>query len=179
MDECINKLVICSKKPKKRAKTLCTVFRKLFLPNTTYKLKDKNVSVRRYKSLGEDLKMSHFIVTADNYIKIGQRPNGPTFTFSIEEFEEKMKIFSNAIYSTDPLITITGESKYNDFFTNLSHPNNTPERNINFHFENDFIQIRHYKIETVEEENIKVGLTEIGPRLTLRIKKIEEDFFPI
>jgi U3 small nucleolar ribonucleoprotein protein IMP4 len=179
MDELVNKLVICCKKPKKKAKILCKQFRKMFLPNVAYKLKDENISVKRYKLVADDYKMSRFIVTGDSYIKIGRRTEGPTITFSIEEYDEKMKVLNNTFYETDPLITCSGESDLVDFFKDLSHPGNVPTRNIHIHFEDDRIELRHYKIETVEEEEIKVGLTELGPRITLKIKKIEDSFFNI
>ncbi|WUR02286.1 peter Pan-like protein [Vairimorpha necatrix] len=179
MDENINKLVIPSKNAKKQGKILCTHLRKLFLPNTTYKLQDKNISIKKYKTLADELKMSHFIVTGDNYIKIGERPNGPTITFSVEEHSTKIRPFNNQIYSSDPVITFSGKSEHEEFFKKLSHPGKTPMRNLHFAFNGENIEIRHYKIETVEEEDIKVGLTEIGPRLTLKIKKIEDSFFPM
>lgn len=156
---------------------MCKQFRKLFLPNVTYKLQDKNISVKRYKLIDDEYKMSHFIVVGEDYIKIGRRTEGPTITFSIEEYEENMKNLPSSYYETDPLITCSGESELIDFFKELSHPWNIPTRNIHFHFEEDRIEMRHYKIETMEEEEIKVGLTELGPKITFKIKKVEDTFY--
>lgn len=178
IDEFINKLIITCKKPKKQAKTLCKALRKLFLPNVTYKLKDKKTSIKKLKSIGDEYKMSHFIVIGDNYLKIGQRPNGPTAIYRIINFKDNVKTYNNLIYNEDPLITISGESNLSDVFLNLSHPGKLPTRNIHFHFENDEVEMRHYKIETKEDDNIKVGLNEIGPKLSLRLIKVQSSFFP-
>lgn len=178
IDEFINKLIVTCKKPKKQAKIICKVLRRIFLPNVTFKLKDKSVGLKKLKSIGDEYKMSHYIVVGDRYIKIGHRPNGPTATYRIINFKDTIKKHNNSIYNEDPLITISGESNLSDMFIKLSHPGKLPTRNIHFHFNNDEVEIRHYKIETKEEDNVKVGLNEIGPKLTLKLLKIQDSFFP-
>ncbi|KAF9764106.1 hypothetical protein NGRA_0820 [Nosema granulosis] len=178
MNEYVNKLVVTSKKPKKIAKMLCKQIRLMLSPNVTLNLKDSNPSIKRYKSIADEFKMSHFIVTGNNFIKIGKYPEGPTILFEVIDYNPELEPTDKRIFASDPLITCSGEdSDLYSLFTSLSQPPKIPQRNINFHFEDDKIVVRHYKILTEEDDNIKVGLENIGPNFSLRIKKIEDTFF--
>jgi U3 small nucleolar ribonucleoprotein protein IMP4 len=147
-------------------------------PNVTLNLKDSNPSIKRYKTIADEFKMSHFIVTGNNFLKIGKYPQGPTVLFEVLDFQPEKFPVEKKIYATDPLITYSGdESNLINLFRTLSQPPKIPSRTINFHFDEDQILIRHYKIITEEDDNIKVGLKDIGPSLTLKIKKIEDSFF--
>lgn len=178
MNEHVNKLVVTCKKPKKAAKILCKHIRLMLSPNVTLNLKDSHPSIKRYKSIAEEFKMSHFVVTGNNFIKIGKYPDGPTVLFEVVDYKPELAPVDKRIFATDPLITCTGEeSSLSDLFISLSQPPKVPQRNINFHFADDYVEVRHFKIITEEDENIKVGLESIGPSFTLKIKKIEDSFF--
>lgn len=178
MSEFVNKLVVTCKKPKKTAKMLCKQIRLMLAPNVTLNLKDSNPSIKRYKSIADEFKMSHFIVTGNNFIKIGKYPDGPTVLFEVVNYKPELSPTDKRIFATDALITCTGDdSPLSQMFISLSQPPKVPLRNINFHFSDDTVVVRHYKIITEEDENIKVGLECIGPFLTLKIKKIEDSFF--
>lgn len=170
----MNKLVITTKKPNKRAKLLCRQVRRMLEPNVTAKLKDRNTTIEPYLSIADAFELSHFILIDSRDIKIGVRPNGPTFVFNIVEYNPKYVNLGSEFYSEDAHITFTGESEFKELFSSLSSSGKAFKRNIHVCFEDDLIYIRHYGVLIKEEENIKVGFNEIGPRITLKfIKKMD------
>lgn len=173
----LNKLVITAKKPTKRAKLLCKHFRRILEPNVTAKLKDKNTTVASYLDVADIFELSHFILIDARDIKIGIRPNGPTYVFNVVGYSPKYVDVSSEYYRDDPCITFTGESDFKKLFASLSSQPKTFKRNIHFYFDNGLIYIRHYAILTKDEEDIRVGFNEIGPRITLKFVKKMEGFF--
>ncbi|KAH9410937.1 brix domain-containing protein [Ordospora pajunii] len=172
-----NKLVITAKKPTKRTKQICEHLRRMLEPNVTAKLKDKNTTVKSYIDIADAFELSHFILVDARDIKVGIRPNGPTYIFNVVEYNPKYVRVDHEHYRDDPLITFSGSSPLKSLFSSLSSQPSTSRRNIHFHFDDDLIHIRHYAILTKDEDDIKVGFTEIGPRITVRhIKKLNGFF---
>jgi U3 small nucleolar ribonucleoprotein protein IMP4 len=172
-----NKLVITTKKPKKKTKTLCEHMRRLLEPNVTAKLRDKGTTVKDYVGVADKYELSHFILLDARDIRIGVRPKGPTYVFNVVSYDGRMRPAQHRYFLRDPLITFTGESELRELFASLSSQPAEFDRNIHVHFEDGLIHIRHYAMVTKEEEDIKVGFNEIGPRLTLRLFKKTEGFF--
>jgi U3 small nucleolar ribonucleoprotein protein IMP4 len=172
-----NKLVITVKNPDKRTKVLCEHIRKMLEPNVTAKLRDKGTTVKDYMGLADDYELSHFILLDARDIRVGVRPKGPTYVFNIVSYSGKMRRAPHKCFLGDPLITFSGESEFKKLFESLSTQPEEFDRNIHIHFEDSLIHIRHYAVVTREEEDIKVGFSEVGPRLTLRFLKRTEGFF--
>lgn len=173
----LNKLVITVKKPTKKTKLLCHHIRRMLEPNVTAKLKDKNTTIQSYLDVADAFELSHFILVDARDIKIGVRPAGPTYVFNVVDYNPKYININDEYYRSDPCITFTGDSQFKDLFSSLSSQPETFKRNIHFYFEDDLIHVRHYAILTKDEDDIKVGFNEIGPRITMRFVKMMKGFF--
>ncbi|UYI27044.1 U3 small nucleolar ribonucleoprotein [Encephalitozoon cuniculi] len=172
-----NKLVITAKKPGKRTRQICMHIRRMLEPNVTAKLRDRNTTVKSYLDVADALELSHFVLVDARDIKIGTRPKGPTYVFNVVDYNPKYVKVGNEYYEEDPCITFTGESELKELFLSLSSRPKTFKRNLHFCFDGDLIHVRHYAILTKEEEDIKVGFHEIGPRITMRLVKKMDGFF--
>ncbi|AFM98812.1 hypothetical protein EHEL_081120 [Encephalitozoon hellem ATCC 50504] len=173
----LNKLVITVKKPTRRSKQMCMHIRRMLEPNVTAKLRDKNTTVKSYLDVADTLELSHFILVDARDIKIGVRPKGPTYVFNIVDYNPKFVMVGSEYYRDDPCITFTGESDTKGLFMSLSSQPETFKRNLHFYFDGDLIHVRHYAIVTKEEEDIRVGFNEIGPRITMKLVKKMDGFF--
>lgn len=175
----LNKLVITVKKPTKRAKQICAHMRRILEPNVTAKLRDKNTTVKSYLDVADALELSHFILVDARDIKIGIRPHGPTYVFNVVEYNPKYIKVSEDHYKSDPFISSTGESELKELFLSLSSQPDTFKRSLHFHFDGDLVHIRHYAILTKDDDDddIKVGFNEIGPRISMRLVKRMDGFF--
>lgn len=172
-----NKLVITAKRPKKRTKLLCKHIRRMLEPNVTAKLKDTNTTVESYLDVADMLELSHFVLIDSRDIKIGVRPAGPTYVFNIVDYNPRFVGVGHDHYKTDPYITFSGSSEFKDVFLSLTSQPTDFKRNLHFHSEDGLIHVRHYAVVTKEEDDIKVGLHEIGPRISMRFVKEMKGFF--
>lgn len=75
-------------------------------------------------------------------------------------------------------MTVNGKCEYKHLFESFGKNQNVFQRALHFDIQDDFINIRHYFILTKDtENNYRVSMREIGPRLTLKLSKIEEGVF--
>ncbi|KAI5150423.1 hypothetical protein ENBRE01_1488 [Enteropsectra breve] len=174
----VNKLIITTREPSKESKKLCTQLRRICDPDCLTKLQDKRPRVQDYLGVADAFLISHIMVVSENSIQIGMRPQGPTHTFKILEYSNEWKNFSFELYKNPPFITFQGKSDLKPIFERLGK--NAPgfKRALHISFEDDKIYIRHYCTSTEDlEDNWKMHLREIGPRLTLQHVKKEEGLY--
>lgn len=170
-------MVITSKQPNKRTKLICKHLRRILEPNVTANLRDRNTTVDSYLEVADVYEFSHFILVDGRDIKIGIRPAGPTYVFNVVQYNPKYVEVDHEHYREDACTTFEGESEFRDVFSGLFSQSLQFRRNVHFHFDSNLIHIRHYAVLTKDEDDIKVGFDEIGPRITLRFVKKMPGFF--
>lgn len=175
----VNKLVITNRNPTKCSVKLCTQLRKLFDPECMTHLKEKHPRFKDCLEMADHYMISHIIVISDSVMQVGVRPNGPTHTFKILEYEDNFKNFHSDFYRKAPFITFDGKSALKTAFERFGRAEPGFKRTLHFLFEDEKIFIRHYSIkERDSDDNFVVGLKEIGPRLTLQLVNTECGFYP-
>eukprot|EP00128_Syssomonas_multiformis_P018260 Colp12_sorted_trinity150504_noHs@13378 len=110
-------------------------------------------------------------------------PNGPTATYKLTSIKRNKEIKNHArVTSHMPELVL------NNFNTRLGHtvgrmfaallpqqPQFQGRRVITFHNQRDFIFFRHHRY--IFKENQRVGLQEIGPRFTLKLRSLQKGTF--
>lgn len=176
--ELINILTMTVRDPSKITEGMCKQLRKVFMPNSLTKL-EMNTRMQDVIDVSDQLLITEIVYLSKDELKIAVMPKGPTFIFNIVEYDNNYKNFSMDLYREPALITMDGKWAHKNIFEGFGTRGGDSKRALHFHFKNDLIYIRHYYISTEDlEDKFKVGLKEIGPKLTLKLKKIEEGVFP-
>ena len=169
----INKLVITNKKPSKRAKKLCLQLRRLLKPNTVSNLKDTNPPVDECLSFADRFAVGMIIYITDAEIQIAPRPEGPTFTFKILEYDEEFRDLQPGYSQKLPFVTMEGKSVLKPLFEKLGKNEEGFRRVLHFSFEDKIVYMRHYiTMVNDTDDNWRVSMRETGPKLKLEL--IEE-----
>lgn len=175
----VNKVVITNRNPSKKSMKLCTQLRKIFDPDGMTNLKEKHPRVSDFLEVADHFLISHIITVSDMHIHVGVRPRGPTYVFKILEYDPEFKNFGAEIYKHPAFITFEGRSVLKPVFERFGKNEAGFRRALHFRFEDDQILVRHYCVGTKDtDDNFRVGLREIGPRLTLQLVEKEEGFYP-
>lgn len=89
-----NILVMTVKKPSKNCEILCKQLKKIFSPDCLSKL-DMNPKMQDVIDVAEQLLVKRIVLISEKELKIACFPNGPTYTFLIEEYSNNFKNFPN------------------------------------------------------------------------------------
>lgn len=162
-------------------KKLTANLKKCFSPstNTTFK-ESKNDKLKEYINLASTYKISHYIFLSqtDNglYIKIMDYHTRKTYTFKLESYTLMNYIhkgFSTNIYTNDPYIYIEKDENMDLEFSNIHIDYKKIERSIHITKKGDKYCFRHYYIKNDEDDRVR--LIEMGPRITMELYKVEAD----
>ena len=175
----INKLVITNRNPNGDAKRLCTQLRKMLDPECLTHLKEKHPRLKDCLMMADHYLISHIVVVTGSEMQVGVRPTGATYSFKILEYEDNFKNYGPEFYKAPAFVTFEGRSPLRSLFEKFGRNEAGFRRSLHFCFEGDKIFVRHYWYRTEDtDENFRVGLREIGPRLTLQLTGIEEGLYP-
>lgn len=170
----INTAVVTVRNPSKETEALCKNLRKILSPDCLSKM-ETNPKMQDLADVAHQLLVKQIIYISENHLKIASLPNGPTYVFEIVSKENTFKNFSPEYYSTIPFLTFEGKSPIKPIFQSFGQSSSIDfKRVIHFHFKEELIYIRHF-FKTVEDtdDNFRVHLKEIGPKITLKfIEKI-------
>lgn len=157
------------------------------MPNSEY-VKRGKVDMKNLVKEAVEKQYSHIVVLNEdlkkpNSIVVSHLPEGPTATFRLTsvKLKKQLKRHGNATNHRPEVIL-------NNFKTRLGHSvgrmlgslfHMDPEfrgRNVvTFHNQRDFIFFRRHRY--VFKKNAKVGLQELGPRLTLKLRRLQKGTF--
>lgn len=172
-----NTLVMTVRSPSNATKTLCKQLRRVFAPNCLSKL-EINPRMQDVIDVADQLYAKQIVYISEGEIRIACMPQGPTYRFSIIEYESEYKNYPADIYRYPAFITTEGKSSCDHVFQHFGKNETGFRRALHFCFDEDLTRMRHY-CTTVEEleEKFKVSMREIGPRLTLRLKDVSDGVF--
>lgn len=174
----INILTMTVKNPSKATEGLCKQLRKIFMPNSLNKI-EINPKMQDVIDISDQLLVTQVVYLSKDEIKIAVMPKGPTYTFKIDEYDNNYKNFTMDLYKEPAFITTEGKCSYKNIFECLGTGEGEFKRALHFYFKNDLVYMRHYCTSTEDlEDKFKVCLREIGPRLTLKLMKLEDGIFP-
>lgn len=174
----LNKLVITNKNPSKSTKKLCKQLRRIFDPDCLTNLKEKHPRIKDCLQMADFHQISHICIVSDAMIQIGDRIKNETYTFKILDYVDNFKNYGFDYYKTPAFITFQGSHQLRPLFERFGKNEPGFKRSLHFLFDGEQIHIRHYWYKTQDtEDNFKVGLKEIGPRLTIKLIKTESGIF--
>jgi rRNA maturation protein Rpf1 len=172
-----NILTMTVRDPSKVTEGLCKQLKRIFAPNSLTKL-ENNPKMQDVIDVCDQLFVKQIIYLSKDEIKIAVMPSGPTYVFSIEEYDDNYKNFPMDLYKHPAFITTEGKCSYKHIFEGLGTDEGEFSRALHFYFKEDLVYVRHFCTSTEDlEDKFKVCLREIGPKLTLKLKKIEEGVF--
>lgn len=199
MDECIDELaahfrretipkilITTSNRPKLRTYLFCQELRKV-LPNAYYYYR-KNLPVKKIVPQAISQDFTDLIIVNENNktpngMILSHLPEGPTIHFKISNVK-----LHNEIRKCGSLTDHRPELILNNFNTRLGHtvgrmlgalfpldPQFQGRRVVTFHNQRDYIFFRHHRYMFRNEK--KVGLKELGPRFTLKMRSLQKGTF--
>lgn len=173
-----NTLVMTVRDPSKTSETLCKQLKKVFTPNCLTKL-ETNPRMQDVIDVSDQLHVRQIVHISEHEIKIACLPKGPTYTFSIVEYDNMYKNYPAEFYKLPAFVTMEGRSNYGHIFQHFGKNEAGFQRALHFFFSEDLVHVRHYctSVEDLDEK-FKVGLKEIGPRLTLKFRDVRDGVFP-
>lgn len=150
------------------------------MPNTNITFKEsKNDKLKEYINLAPVYKISHYIFLSQTenglYIKMMDYHTRKTYTFKLESYtlmNNVHKGFSTNIYTTDPYVYIQGDEVMDLSINNIHTDYNKIERSIQIIKMGEKYHFRHYFIKNDDD---RIRLIELGPRLTMELYKVEGD----
>ncbi|ODV93227.1 hypothetical protein PACTADRAFT_51846 [Pachysolen tannophilus NRRL Y-2460] len=156
-----------------------------FLPNCTFVKRQREYTMKDMAQFCSNRGYTHLVVVNEdkkvvNGITFIYLPSGPTFYFSVSSFIEGKKIEGHGKATNH-----TPELILNNFSTRLGNtvgrllqslfphkPEIQGRQAVTFHNQRDFIFFRRHRYIFRNEE--KVGLQELGPQFTLRLRRIQK-----
>lgn len=174
----VNKLVITTKTASKATKHLCTQLRRAFDPDCLSKLREFHIRFKDCLAVADAYRISHLIIVSDRTIQIGQLPHGPTYTFKILEYDAINGTAPSELFALPALISLDGRSELKSLFQHFGRTEPIFRRVIHFACEGDVVHLRHYRsnVQTTDE-NFKMSMQELGPRLSLQLISREDGFY--
>jgi rRNA maturation protein Rpf1 len=178
----MNSAVVTVRDPSKKAENFCKTLRKILSPECLNKM-EINPKMQDLADCAHQLLVKQIIYISENVIKIATLPNGPTYSFEIISFDNSFKNFTSDLYRTVPFLTFEGKSPLKQVFLQFGKSAQDSDadfkRVLHFHFKSGMIYIRHF-FKTVEDtdDNFKVHLKEIGPKITLKLLEKVEGVLP-
>lgn len=174
----INSAVVTVRDPSKSTENLCKNLRKVLSPDCLTKL-DINPKMQDLADVAHQLLVKQIIYLSEHVAKVAILPNGPTYVFDIISYEDNFKNFSTEIYKSAPFLTFDGKSPLKQLFQHFGQSEKDSKRVLHFHFKDELVHIRHFMKTTEDtEDNFKVHLREIGPKVTLRFSEKIDGVFP-
>lgn len=175
----INTAIVTTRDPSKTTESLCKNLRKILSPDCLSKM-EVNPKMQDLADVAHQLLVKQIIYISEHHIKIASLPNGPTYLFEIVSYDNTFKNFSPEYYSSVPFLTFDGKSSIKPIFQEFGQSNSADfKRVLHFHFKKDLIYIRHFFKSTEDtEDNFRVHLKEIGPKITLKFIEKTEGVLP-
>lgn len=173
-----NSAIVTIRDPSKKCEGLCKNLRKILSPDCLTKL-EINPKIQDLADVALQLFVKQIIYISERDVKISVLPNGPTYSFDLISYENSFKNFPGEIYSTSPFLTFEGKSPIKPIFQSFGQVSPDFRRILHFHFKHDLIYIRHF-LKTTEDtdDNFKVHMREIGPKITLKYIDKAEGVLP-
>ncbi|EJW01416.1 hypothetical protein EDEG_03965 [Edhazardia aedis USNM 41457] len=181
-----NKFITTHGNTSGKVRKLVEGIRKAFEPSNNRNWQDTaKVPFNKYFQLSEIYKISHFIFLTQTdkgiYFKIVNGfDQGPSYTFKVLNYQLVSQLPSNRrvyagtyIYGDDPYISVDKSLKLNFINTHEKYP----LRTVMLKKEGENYFFRHYYIRKEEDDNVKIRLFEIGPRIEMELYKIENGLF--
>lgn len=174
----INTAVVTVRNPSKRTESICKQLRKILSPDCLFKL-ETNPKMQDLLDVSPQLLVKQIVYLSEQEMKIACLPAGPTHVFKIIDYQNNFKNFSQEVYSELPFVTTHGKSITKTMFQSFGSVDRHSKRALHFHFKDDLVYIRHFVTSVANlEDKFRVGLKEIGPRLTLKLLESKTGVFP-
>lgn len=156
-----------------------------FLPNTTFVKRKPGYTMKDIAEYASNREFTHLIVIDEDKKKINgmtfiHLPAGPTFYFSVT-----LVVDTNDIHGHGRATDHTPELVLNNFTTRLgrtvgrlfqlifpAHPELVGRQVLTMHNQRDYIFFRRHRYVFRNEE--KVGLQELGPQFTLKLRRMQK-----
>ncbi|KAF7683922.1 Peter Pan-like protein [Astathelohania contejeani] len=180
----MTKLILRKGKADKRIKQLISDLRKAIGVRTKRKIIESNkFDIKPYIELAKSQDIEDFIIISQKKELIVTSLIGNTVYYKIKHFtliKEVTNTLNPRIYKNYPLVEFTGFKENETFIKNFDIKTNfkkieSLERVVQIYKNENDILFRHYLIRKNEEG--KVNLKEIGPRLTLEWIKTKDGFY--
>lgn len=174
----MNSAVVTVRDPSKNAESFCKNLRKILSPDCLNKM-EINPKMQDLADCAHQLLVKQIIYISEHDVKIAILPNGPTYTFKIAAYENSLKNFPSEFYRNAPFLTFDGKSSIKPVFQGFGQNSADFKRILHFHFKHDLIYIRHF-LKTTEDtdDNFRVHMKEIGPKITLQFIEKTEGVLP-
>lgn len=173
------KMVFTSKKPNKNIQNLCKQLRMILKPEVLLDNENLHINETKLDRFATEMNLSHYVSVklVQNCIEMElvDRKTGIAIKYTITEYQNNFKNYSNEIYKEKPFLSTEGLTKEELSFTKeLFNTKQTKDfrRVLMFKREGNNLYIRHYLHKVANDtSNFVVKLFEIGPRLTLTQNK--------
>lgn len=178
-NELKNKLIYTSKKMSNSCIALCRQLRDFFKPNGISSIKRLYFTHKMVLELNKSLNIDYSIYIWEMgesiFLEMKHNPTEKIYQFEVTHYEDNFKTFANTLYTHSPMVVLNNFGQMNElkmFLKNMYCDNVKIgfKRVVLFSVVNGEIYLRHfcYNVRDNDVEYV-VKLTEIGPRLTLKL----------